>query len=471
MIRLASDRAEKTILDIMHKFDEDMTSKMTLNSIMLHAEMNKVTRMPGDLDLSIRSLKTASHFRIKFKLPVLLYFHDSTKFMRKKHYVKVGTRVFPMGFIPVYNCNLNHMTVFWPYRKTTRWLKILNNSSSSGYVARMFDNTSGTPMQLSSMNFLLQYNSVEKRIDKNTAKILGDCFTYQYWRPPVEDFQYKYSTIHNMIHHNTAKIIGLSRIYKTIVKFDDLSRKKYFHGEREYVRADCKIMCQDTKGIFFRSSSILVDKSDAVILSSGDIASCILEIPIVKGSKNEPLRSHSIINNIMKNNDFRNQISILLWKLLARMKPDSKLCKTYTTDSIMNAVRNMGKSSHVFDKSWRVNFEQKFNKSLEMLYPMFFDHKGTVYHTPAPLISYVLCKGMSILDPSEKDELINLLDFVDLMTPKIVSGGKFKLRVSEPAKRVQSGKYGNMWNDLMTDLPRVASRIAYSRLFSQASCQ
>ena len=456
------------ILELMPEFDEHMSQQMMVNSIMLSDKMREFTKMPGDFNLAVRSLKSISHFRLRFKLPVLLHFHDSTKYMRRTCFSKTKNGSFPTGFIPVYNCNLNHMTVFRTYRKTDDWREKLGDSSDAEYVSRMYKNIRADSMEQSSMNFLLQNKSEEKHVDAKIGEMLNMCFTYHYWRPPIENFKYNYSTIHNIIYNNNSKIINVSRIYKTIVRFDDLARKKYWHGNREFVQSDCRILCQADRKIRFKKANVLVDQSEAGRLSPGDMASCVMEIPIRKGGRNDQLRIHSIIGGIMKNDDLRNQISIFAWKLLSRINRDSNLCDISTIENLMNQVKSIINLT-VFDGIRSDNFETDFKRSLDELYPLYFNHSGKLYHTPAPLISYVLCKNMSILDQTEKDELIHVLDFFDLMTPDAMSNDKAQLRRSDPASKIQSGKYKRMWHELITDLPRVANRSTYARLFSQAS--
>jgi len=153
---------EKKILEeLMPEFDKYMASKMVVNSIYMKDDMEMFAPSPGDFDIQIRSIKDQSCFRIRFTLPVLLLFHISTNYLREVHgYYRNQNFTFHIGFLPAYNCNMNHLTLLRTYERTFQWFATSRSNQDEDYFCKIFSNEKGEKMEQSSLNFLLQNNSI-----------------------------------------------------------------------------------------------------------------------------------------------------------------------------------------------------------------------------------------------------------------------------------------------------------------------
>jgi len=463
---------EKTVLEeLMPKFDTDLARKMMVNSIFLNDDMKNFATSPGDIEIQIRSIKDPSCFRIRFSLPNLLLFHISTKFLREIHgYYKYQNYTFPAGFIPAYNCNLNHLSLLRPYEKTFRWFEKIRANDDEDYFCKMFDNESGEPMEQSSLNFLLQNNSVSSEVSSQVSSLVNSCFEFLYWRPPLGDYRYRYSTIHNFVYHSSSRIFVVRRIFKTVAKIIELGKKRYPLGNPkkfDYVQAKASIMCQDDNELFFKNVSLIVAEPDASRIEPSDFITCIMEKPIMKNQSNMPLIIHGIIGPVIKNPDLAHLISAVIWKSLHPIE-ESKLCRVGSYEQIKKLVFSLLENNQtVFDNEWISNFDNLFSTCLKKLYPLILETDGMVYHIPPPLVAFILTREIPVME--NKSELLKFLNFVDLMDPKTRARVLTILRNSDLGAEIQTGSCSSKWGILIKELPRVGNRIIYSRVFSRFS--
>lgn len=464
---------EKKILEeLMPEFDKFMTRKMMVNSIYMRDDMEMFAPSPGDFDIQIRSIKDQSCFRIRFTLPVLLLFHISTNYLREVHgYYRNQNFTFPIGFLPAYNCNMNHLTLLRSYEKTFQWFTTSRSNQDEDYFCKIFSNEKGEKMEQSSLNFLLQNNSIAGVVSRDDSDLIKKCFEFLYWRPPLEDFRYRYSTIHNFVYHSTSRIFSTHRIYKTLIKIQDIGNKRYPFGNPkkfDYVEAKVLIMCQNEKDMFFKSANLWIAEPDASRLKPDDIVNCVLDKPVLPRASNVPLTIHGIVGPVIESVELTSPISCIIWKNLHKIDQDMKICELGTLDQIKDQVLNFVKQNpKVFGEEWQKNFNVKYLESLKKFHPIVLESEGLVYHIPPPLLSFILARKINIL--GSKNDLITFLKFVDLINPRNRSKIKSILRRSSLGEAVQTGSCGESWGLLLKELPRVVNRIVYSRVFSKAS--
>lgn len=455
--------------DLLPKVEPGMVRKITLDSIFLKDSMEECAPFPGDVGIQIKSLKEESCFRIKFSLPVLLHFHHATRNLRRVHvYFRSQSGTFPVGFIPSYNCNLNHLTLLRTYCKTQKWINIHESNEDEDYFCKLFDNSKSEPMEQSGLNFLLQNGSVPKPVSDTASRLVNDCFENHYWRPPQSDF--RHSVMHDFIYHSHSKIFSMHGIYKTIVKIEDIGTKRYEMKESprmtRYAHASARIMCQDDSDLFFSRSPIKLTISEpaASQLAPDDIASCIISKLLSKGSFQPPM-IRGVIRKI-DDYDLSQIISSVIWRRLQEVSKQSSVCRVGSIGHVKEMVSSLIKNStDIFDDRWTDHFEHRMDDSLQKTYPTIFKHGDIIYHVPPPLVSYVLSRNIPVFE--NKNDLVDFLDFVDMIDPHMSFGNRTRLRTSEVAKKVQSGPCKSKWNLILKEIPRVANRVAYSRIFSK----
>lgn len=455
----------------MPEFDGEMARKAMVNSIFLQDSMRDYSFAPGDFNIQIKSIKDQSCFRIRLQLPTLLHFHYAIERLRKIQPFHTGQgHTFPVGFFPAYNCNLNHLTLLRTYEHTSDWNDRLGSYEDEDYFSIMLYAEKGEPVEQSSLNFLLQNNAKPKQVPVDISAMINRCFEHMYWRPPLEDLQYDHSPIHNFIYHSSSRISELRRVYKTVIKITDIGRRRYSLGKseiRDYVEAKASVMCQDKDGLFFRRMGLWVAEPDATHLKPDDIADCIMEKPIIRGARHMPIMIHSVIGDVLDGSCLEKTISACVWKRLHKISDSTNICKIDHLDNIKRDVYSLiERNKRIFGNEWIEGFDRKFSASLKNLFPLIFDHEGEVYHAPPPLIGYVLVRKLPVLQNS--DALVEFLNFVDMIDPQNPFGSKTKLRMSGLGERIQSGSAAR-WEDVLKEIPRVANRVMYSRVFSRAS--
>jgi hypothetical protein len=473
---MSSQFVEKKILEeLMPKFEPEMARKMMVNSIFMMDEMEKFAISPGDFNIQIRSIKDESCFRIKFSLPVYVLFHIATKNLQRVHvYYRRENFASPVGFIPVYNCNLNHLTLLRSYSKASDWKNKMSSVTDEevDYSCKKFSNNSGENMEQSSLNFLLQNNSTSTNLSAKDSQYIENAFEFLYWRLPTSEMRYRYSTIHNFLYHNVSKIFSAHRIFKTLVKIIDVGKKRYsqdFPKKIKYVHAKGYVLCQKEKNLFFQKTNLWISEPDASKINPNMLINVIMDKPILYKQTNMPLIVHGIVGKSIPVGDQSHLISVVLWKQLQEVE-GKDLCYVGKTSEIENQVEKLiTENPAVFEKPWKTEIKKNFKKSVDELFPLILDLEGDLYHLPSPLLSYIITKNNSILN--DASELVNLLKFVDKVNPKTRYGSLMKLRTSPIGNEVQKGPYGKHWKDLMSDANRIANRIVYSRIFSKASSE
>lgn len=479
------DPVEKRLLEILiPKFDEEnntgLGKKILLDASDLNYEIERHVPSPDDKKIQIKWLKNDVCFRIKFSLPVLLLFHVSTRHSRELHgYFKPLAQDFtvPSAFIPTYNCNLNHLTLLKTsmFEKTRSWFG-LNEGEEEEYICKKMVSEKETPMSQSSMNFLLQENSIQENVSASVAKNVMNCFENFYWRPPLMlNADFKYSTIHNMIYHSWHRIFSSHRIYKTIAKINDLQKNRYsFRFGRKkitFVWGNASILFQDDQRFYNKDTNLAIAEPDASRIGKGDVVNCIIDRPIFSQLARPPKTILSgVVGNTIDSTDLKSLIAITIWKKMQEIDEKTQLCKVGYLKDIKSQVQHLIHSNRkVFDQFQNIYFDECFRKSLNDLYPLILEKDEIVYHVPPPLMSFLLAKEIPIFE--SKESLVKLLELVDLITPDTHFGVITKLRFSKLGEEVQMGPCKTHWESILENLPRIANRIYYSRIFARSATQ
>ncbi|MCY4491386.1 MAG: hypothetical protein OXC46_07990, partial [Thaumarchaeota archaeon] len=309
---------EKTILeDIMPKFDTEIARKIVINSIFQSDDMKEFAPSQGDKEIQIKSLKDTSCFRIRFRLPVLLHFHNSTRSLHRIYvYFKNESSNSLIGFIPAYNCNLNSLTLLRTYGKTLDWFEQQGANDDEDYFCKLFENDGGKVMEQSSLNFLLQNESSPRTISDVASRLVNECFENHCWSPSPD---LRSPTIPDFIFHNSSKIFGMYGVFKTLVKIVDVSRKRYEMQDGQktvpYVHGSAYIMCQNENDLFFTYSPVklLILEPTASHLMPDDIANCIISKPVGSRLASQQIMIRGLVKKI-DNYDLRQIISSVVWK-------------------------------------------------------------------------------------------------------------------------------------------------------------
>ena len=461
---------EKKIIELlMPKFDAKLSQKMVTNSIFMKDQMENFTIEPKDFNIQIKSIRNISCFRIRFSLPTYLLFHISMKNLRKiRIYYKINNSGTLLSLLPVYNCNLNHLTLFRSYSKAIEWADATSDEESD-YICNKFSNEAGEPMEQSSLNFLLQNKSKPYNVSVEESEIIAKAFEFLYWRIPLNDMGFGYSTIHNFIYHNSSKIISTRSIFKTLVRIKYISSKRYITelpSKTQYVHAKAQILCQDEDRLFFKEIGVLVSEPDASRIKPDMLINAVMDKPILYKQRNLPIMIHGIIGEGIDLGDYRCLIAVILWKRL-QATSDNGLCLIGESDSVMQQVEDMILNNpEVFEPARYNKFKKNFAESVKRMFPLVFENNYDMYYVPPPLLAYVINLDRSILN--NHNDLVNLLKFIDQVNPEKRSG-LMKLRTSREGNAVQTGTFGNHFNQLLLDIYRIVNRIVYSRIFAKAS--
>lgn len=426
-----------------------------------------------DLKIQIRSIKDTSCFRIRFSFPVFLLFHLSTSHLREVHgYYKYQDSTFPAGFLPAYNCNLNHLTMLKTFKKTFSWFTNSLKEESEDYFCKKFLNDRGERMEQSSLNFILQNNSRAQDASADETDKIYRCFEYFCWHLPVRTTRYNNSTIHNFIYHSSRRIYSFHQVYKTFARILHVDRKRYDFGDPrwgfKFVYGKATMMFQDGEKMYERIGDLIIAEPDASRLKEGDLINCIVDRSITKPPiMPPPWLITGIVGQPIQNFDLKSLISIAIWKHAQKLDGTSKFCEVCSEMELKALVKNIIISNHEIFYGMISNFEVNFRNSLIALHPFIILQDGMVYHIPPPLMAYILSKKLTLF--GNKNELGKFLCFVDLIKPRPENDLLMVLRTSKLGNELQSGSCRDKWDSIVRELPSVANRIIYSRIFSQPS--
>ena len=475
-----SDRTEeRKILDeLIVKFDEKNGTELAMHAFLaskiLNEQIEKYVPLTYKDNIKIKQIKDEVCFRLEFTLPVLLLFHMATRHSKQMHrYFQHQYEGFtvPSEFVPVYNCNLNHLTLLKTHTaENTRYWSLINSDEESDFICKKFVSDGGRKMIQSSLNFMLQNCSTLENVPCATSDAVETCFRYSYWRPPFSTV--KYSPMHDMIYNSSTQVYSYHRIYKTIVRIAEMKdRRDHFKfGRYEIGFSVGKVfMCDHNEhGFYTTEKNAVFAEPDRSRMRNGDLINCIIDMPTFpKPAGPPPLIVAGLVEPPISPTDLKPVIGLVIWKITQRISTLQKLCNVGTKDEVRSAVLSLLRNNlRVFPREWLVDFSNRFQTSLDDMFPLVFEDEENVIYIPPPMMGYILSKSLAILN--DRRALVDLSKFVDLT---VVTGGKYinpaKLRFSEIGSRIQKGPCGKHWNSLLSDISFITSEIHYSRALAR----
>lgn len=467
---------EQTLLhEIIPKFDDENGTELTRNIILHLKDMNELIKNVSGRGYSvvpIKWIKDESCFRLGFNTPILLMFHKSTRHGREihKYYKPAGQQhSIPIWFLPAYNCNLNHLTLLKPHtaKNADRWSE-LTREMDEEFVCRKFVNYGGKKMLQSGLNFMLQYNAKPEIINDQAESITGNCFRYLYWRLPKQSI--KYSSTHDMLYNSHDKLYSYRRIYKTMAKITCVKERRDvfdFRGKKiTFSRGEIYVLVHEKGNIYEMKSNTAFAEPDRSRMQDGDLISCIIDKPIFPRPATPPkLIVTGLVEDPIEEGDIRHVIGLAAWKMSQMSESAEKRCVLGSSEDFHKYIQTvMNDAKTVFSTRLTHDFDRCFEDSLEKMFPLVFEDDGEIVYIPPPLMSYIICRELPVLE--DKEALANLARLMDLITP----GGKymtpFKLRISDMGAKVQEGPCRNVFGNLIKELPTVAEQIHCAGIFS-----
>lgn len=477
MTEISRDVENNILRNLFPEANQNLGAKILIDSKYRRDEIELHSPSYDDRVIQIASLKGTYCFRVRLRHPVLLLIPRSSFLLTsslKSHENLDGT--YNVGFFGAYVINLNQFTLFRVHGKDIRKYFPDYRNVITEDVCKSFTMNGGSPMELSSLNFLERNDSTSQNVLDETKFVVQKCFEYSYWRIPQYDIRNDQSTVNNFIYNNSKGITAYYSIFKTMVKIvqiNDIKRDMHFvPHDFSYKEASVEILVESGNKFTTRLSRVLIAEPFASRLRIGDIVNCLL----VSASKiykliPPPFIVIGIIGNELKTPDCGFLISIILWKLNRIVSYAGKLCETKPIDDIKKEVRNMIMANKgIFDQAWLENFDDMFVKSLKSLFPRVITLENKLICIPPTLIGYLLSDAPHALD--DIDMLKNLSDLMNTIKMKnkfIDKHTRINLRTSEQSKHLQLSGTVNRWENLVNDIPRLANRIIYSRIFSQSS--
>jgi len=181
-------------------------------SVLEHGEIVKSSDLGGNLA-----------FRLKFGLPTYVTLsHPICRFRTRHNYpVRQYSYFASLGLVPVYFASLNRISILKLYGERTENFFSPNSTplSNAGIDCWEFP-ISAKPLEYSSMNFLIQNESVPRPAEAQISAIMNKYFTYGFWNWDTSKFN---SCSHFL--HTREKVTSVINIRKTICVVEELGRK------------------------------------------------------------------------------------------------------------------------------------------------------------------------------------------------------------------------------------------------------
>ena len=462
--------------DLIPQFDEKNKTKLAEHILLTSKDLNDLTEKlapcPDADKTQVKWVEDGACFRLRFSLPVLLLFHMSTRHNKQTHgYFRPTEKNFtvPAGFIPAYNCNLNHLTLLKTHTlENTKYWPSLNRDEESEFVCKKFISTHGEKMVQSSLNFMLQNDSKHENVSCNASNIVEKCFRYFYWRP--QSLTAQHSTIHDMIYNSFTRVYSYHKIYKTIAKVAEIKERRdtFSNGRKiDFSPGQIFMLVHDRHGICTTKRGVVFAEPDRSDMQEGDLINCIIDSPVFpKPLKPPQLIVSGLVKPPISPTDLKPIIGLAIWRITQRIDKRQKLCNIGSKTEVKRSVLAILKNNQIiFPSKWVTDFDNIFQSSLDEMFPLVFEDEDNIVHIPPPMMSYVLSKPSRILD--DKHELANLAKLIDLaVAPDGRCVRPMKLRSSKIGLKVQAGLYKEHWKSLILDIPRIVTGIYYSRIFA-----
>lgn len=475
-MKITKDVENKLIREQIPEVSQDLVYKILIDTQYRRDEIEFHTPSYDDRLIQIPSLKGSYCFRIQFRLPVTVLIPKSAQLLTGIiPYYKSNKGTFPIAYVAAYSPNLNHFSLIRLHGNRVRDYfsdarQFLHNDACVQYI-----NEEGTPMEFSSLNFLERQNTVQRNLPEDGIQVIRRCFEFSFWKIPPFDMNRDYSAMHHFIYNNNARIRAIYRVFKTILKIEELrtTRRRigFIPQDFSYLEATARFIAEDGDAFTSKKSRLIIAEPSASSLKVNDIITCLLVAPQkIRGEMPPGLVLIGSIGSKIMRTDYRSVMSMVFWKLNQRLSFTSKLLESLPKVELKEATKRITKSNHMLlDPHFLDNFDENFEESLAKMHPCFIQHYDRVYSIPPPLLNYLITNNFSI---TKKPELFaKLVDLINTIEPKdrfFDSNRRMAIRTSQLACELQkSGDFGNKWEEFLWNLPRLSNRMVYARIISQ----
>ena len=472
--KMTEERAllEERIVQFDERNDTKLAPCVMLASKAFNDLMKEHIPLHRDRKIKIRWIESDVCFRLELDLPVLLLFHMSTRHNKRMHgYFRPYHKfTVPSEFVPVYNCNLNHLTLLKTHTTANTWYwHRVNSDEESDFFCKKFVDAGGKKMIQSSLNFMLQNDSKPEDVSCAASETVEECFHYFYWWPEFPEAEC--SPIHDMIYNSASRINSYHRIYKTVARVVEVEDKRYSFEKNMYKInfsygriLTCVV---DRDGFRSMTRNVLLAEPYRSCVKDGDVINCIIDRPIFPKPTDlsRPIVA-GLVGLPIPPGDLKPIIGLAIWNITQRIGSQQKPCSVGTVEDVRLAVFSILKSNpRMFPSEWVDGFEDCFQTSLNDMFPHVFKDEENVIHIPPPMMGYILSRLARV--PDGMSDLADLSRLVDLAAGLGAAYRPAKLRFSEEGSKVQCGPYGRLWKSLIKDMPLIISEMHYSRVFAQ----
>ena len=290
----------------------------------------------------------------------------------------------------------------------------------------------------------------------------------------------KFSIINNLIYDRPSSIVDIVVPKKTIAKIENISKneeKITLISETPPVivrRAKVTFLTDTGDEIKTKTDQMFVTKNVLDGIESGDLINCIL------GKSISPKRVGSNFSNFVIVGrvgpkivfDVKHFVALAAWKKLQKLKNEKFVCNIGSISEFKKMIIKLI-SQIDFDMLKFIDTDKALNdnihSAIENLFPLFILKDDVVYHNPPALISHIAHFYPDALEDAElMCDIAMLFDAFILNQKEWGQSAKIKLRTHEYCEKIQLGENQVIdLNHFILNIPSIANRVVYSRLFSQ----
>ena len=218
-----------------------------------------------------------------------------------------------------------------------------------------------------------------------------------------------------------------------------------------------------------------ITKNAAEGVEEGDIINCVIMRTLDKKKKKRFYYFPVIVGRVgnIIGFDMRHFISIAVWKKMHNIEESKKAYSLGKLEDIKKSVSDVINGIDFDIQKFigtKNSFDNAFDTSIDALFPLFVRDNDILYHNHPAMISHVAMFYPNALD--NKDvwlQIARLADLVLVDYNKWDTAAKMALRMSDVFAETQTKPEFKTINasHLLKSMPRIITRIVYSRIFSQ----
>ena len=410
-----------------------------------------------------------AYFTIKFSMPVIHYIPAAFKHLHSQFNFTIHNSV---EYAPCYLMNLNHVALS-KQEKMKRSTPVYGEIGDGLYSKYMFKG--GKPMKLSSSNILL-LGATKESVQVSEQESIDKCFEYCYWCLPTPKKMKDVSCIHNLLYHKSNSIVpgGVLQLRKTLLKILKIHSKSWMQilPMKESIKcysAEVALLVDDGKTIFSEKRSIFLTEGVVNSFKEGTIFNALImtqnithpKYTLVVGSVGLPIEPGNV----------KPLLSVVMWKSLQYLEEDSSITRVDNinklTNDVLQILQNNSGEFDIFNPifAWEHNVKKKVEKTIADLFPLYVLENEDVHQLSPTVLSFLLFSAPEIL--RKRKSILAIVRILDVMKPNSKSWGeksRSKLQISS-----NDSKHPDSFSTsfFLNNLPRLVTRMVYSRIFSQ----